>query len=390
MHVQRILQEGLIELIKQFPVVGIIGPRQVGKTTLVKRLINHIEKECLYLDLELPEDQNKLHDPQLFLEQHFDKLVILDEIQRIPDLFPLLRALIDRHRVPGRYIILGSASPDLLKQSSESLAGRIAYKEVAPFNYTEIINHADLNSHWFKGGFPEVFLAGDEGFYQNWMTNFVRTYLERDLPGLGLPASPPLVRRLWTMLAHFHGGIWNASNFSKSLGITIPTVNKYLDFLESAFLISRLQPFHVNLKKRLVKSPKIYIRDSGVLHYLTGIPNFQDLQARVLVGNSWEGYVIEQIRHILPDHIKLYYYRTHNGAESDLVLVRGTTPISCIETKYTAAPKVGKGFQISTADLHTEQNFIITPKSDSYPVSTNIIVCSLHIFLMEHINSIRS
>jgi predicted AAA+ superfamily ATPase len=388
MYIQRKVTSELIKLIDQFPVVGIIGPRQVGKTTLVKNLIDHINKECIYLDLELPEDQSKLYEPQLFLEQHFDKCVILDEIQQIPQIFPVLRGLIDKHRVAGRYVILGSASPDLLKQSSETLAGRIVYKELTPFNLTEISDNFDLNLHWFRGGFPEAFLSTDAGFYRTWMRNFIQTSLERDLPLLGLSVSPILMRRLWTMLAHFHGGIWNASNFAKSLGITIPTVNRYLEFLDAAFIINRLQPFYLNLKKRLVKSPKIYIRDSGILHYLAGISSFQDLQGNVLIGNSWEGYVIEQVKQVLPGEFDLYYYRTHNGTESDLVLVRGNKPLASIEIKYTAAPKLSKGFQISIEDLGTSKNFIINPKSDTYPIGKNVIVCSLFEFISRHIHSI--
>ncbi|MDZ7314472.1 MAG: ATP-binding protein, partial [candidate division KSB1 bacterium] len=351
MYIQRKVTTELIKLINQFPVVAIIGPRQVGKTTLAKHLMDHINKECIYLDLELPEDQAKLYEPQLYLEQHVDKCVILDEIQQIPHIFPVLRGLIDRHRVTGRYVILGSASPDLLKQSSETLAGRIAYKELTPFNLTEISENFNFTLHWFRGGFPEALLSPDEEFYRNWMRNFIQTYLERDLPLLGLSVSPILMRRFWTMLANFHGGIWNASNFAKSLGITVPTVNRYLEFLEAAFIVNRLQPFYINLKKRLVKSPKIYIRDSGILHHLTGILTFHDLQGNVLLGNSWEGYVIEQIRQLVPGEINLYYYRTHNGAESDLVLVRGNEALACIEIKYTAAPALSKGFQISIEDL---------------------------------------
>ena len=388
MYIQRNITTELIKRIDQFPVVGIIGPRQVGKTTLAKYLIDHINKECIYLDLELPEDQSKLYEPQLFLEQHLDKCVILDEIQQIPQIFPVLRGLIDKHKSPGNYVILGSASPALLKQSSETLAGRIAYRELTPFNLTEIPDNSDINRHWFRGGFPQAFLSPDEEFYRNWMRNFIQTYLERDLPLLGMPAAPTLIRRLWTMLAHFHGGIWNASNFAKSLAITVPTVNRYLEFLESAFIINRLQPFYLNLKKRIVKSPKIYIRDSGILHYLTGILNFHNLQGNVLIGNSWEGYVIEQIKQILPHEFDLYYYRTHNGSESDLVLVRGSIPLSCIKIKYTAAPKLSKGFQISIEDLKTNNNFIISPKSDTYPIGKNITVCNLYDFLSQQIHAV--
>ncbi|MFQ5650556.1 MAG: ATP-binding protein [bacterium] len=387
MYIERKNTTELIELIGQFPMVGIIGPRQVGKTTLARHLMNQIDKVCIYLDLELPEDQSKLTDPQLYLQQHLDKCLILDEIQQIPQLFPVLRGLIDKHRVAGRFVILGSASPALLKQSSETLAGRIVYKELAPFNLTEISEHADMHLHWFRGGFPEAFLSRDAGHYRNWMRSFVQTYLERDLPLLGLSVNPILMRRLWTMLAHFHGGIWNASTFAKSLGVTIPTVNRYVDFLEAAFIINRLQPFTLNLKKRLVKSPKIYIRDSGILHYLTGVLSFENLQGHVLIGNSWEGYVIEQIKQILPGEVDLYYYRTHNGTESDLVLVRGNKPLACIEIKYTAAPKLSKGLQIAIEDLGTEANFIIVPQSETYPVGKNIMVCSLFDFLTKHVYS---
>jgi hypothetical protein len=388
MYIYRKITEELIGQINQFPVVGIIGPRQVGKTTLAKELMESIDRECIYLDLELPSDQNKLSEPQLFLEQHFNRCVILDEIQRMPHIFPVLRGLVDKHRVGGRYIILGSASPSLLKQSSESLAGRIIYKELSPFNLIEIADNYDPVLHWFRGGFPDAFLGPDEEFYRTWMRNFIQTYLERDLPLLGLSANPELMRRLWTMLAHFHGGIWNGSNFSRSLGITIPTVNRYLEFLEAAFMVNRLQPFYLNLKKRLVKSPRVYIRDSGILHYLAGVSNFQDLQGNPLIGNSWEGYVIEQVKQVIPADIDLYFYRTHNGSESDLVLVRGNKPLACIEIKYSSSPKVSRGFRISIEDLGTERNFIITPKSDSYPVGDNITVCNLFDFLSRHLDSI--
>lgn len=383
MYVQRAITRDLHTLINQFPVVAIIGPRQVGKTTLARHLMQHLEKPAIYLDLELPEDHSKLRDPVLYLEQHRDECLILDEIQQLPDLFPVLRGLIDRHNIPGRFIILGSASPDLLRQSSETLAGRIAYKELPPFNLTEILDQAEMNLHWFRGGFPPAFLAPSADFHRNWMQNFIQTYLERDLPMLGLSANPTLMRRLLMMLAHFHGGIWNASNFSRALGITSPTVTRYLDFLEAAFIVHRLQPFTLNLKKRLVKSPKIYLRDSGVLHYLAGIVDFETLQGHILIGASWEGYVIEQIKQILAGEIDLYYYRTQNGTESDLVLVRGGTPVSCIEIKYTAAPQISKSLHIAIQDLGTEKNFIIIPHGEPYPVSKNVTVCGLIAFLSQ-------
>ena len=390
MYIQRMITNELIKLMNSFPVVGIIGPRQVGKTSLAKYLIKIIKKDTLYLDLELPEDQSKLSEPQLFLEHYSDKCIILDEIQQMPHLFPVLRALIDKDRQAGRYLILGSASPNLLKQSSETLAGRIVYKQLSPFNLTEIAHEVEMNTHWHRGGFPPALLATDDENFITWMRNFVQTYLERDLPMLGLTVSPTLMRRFWTMLAYFHGGIWNASSFANALGITVPTVNRYLDFLESAFIVNRLQPYYLNIKKRLVKSPKIYLRDSGLLHYLTGIFRFDALLGNIIIGNSWEGYVIEQIQQHIPEEFELYYYRTHNGAESDLVIVHGNKPLACIEIKYTSAPKASKGFSISIADLNTTQNFIITPYSDSYPISENIFVCNLMDFLTEHLPSIIS
>lgn len=387
MYIERSLITELIERINHFPVTCIIGPRQVGKTTLAKRLMNQIEKECIYLDLELPEDQNKLLEPQLYLEQHSEKCVILDEIQRIPQLFPVIRGLIDRHRVPGRFIILGSASPEFLKQSSETLAGRIVYKELTTFNFSEIAKDYDMTQHWFRGGFPDAMLSQNDDICRVWLRNFIQTYLERDLPLLGLTVNPVLMRRLWSMLAHFHGGIWNATNFAKAIGVSSPTINRYVEFLEAAFILNRLQPFFLNLKKRLVKSPKVYIRDSGLLHSLTGITNFETLQGNILLGASWEGYVIEQIKQIVPEEINLYYYRTHNGTESDVVLVRGNKALSCIEIKYTSTPKLSKGFQLSIDDLKTENNFIVIPQSETYRFSQKVIVCSLFELLTKHIKA---
>jgi predicted AAA+ superfamily ATPase len=385
MYVYRKITPNVLGLIRNFPVVGIIGPRQVGKTTLVKELIDEIDKQCIYLDLELPEDFSKLHDPQIYLEQHEEKCVILDEIQRIPNIFSILRALIDRKREPGRFVILGSASPNLLKQSSETLAGRIVYTELSPFNLMEIIKDHDMVDHWFKGGFPDAFLSIKNDIFTTWMRNFIQTYLERDLQLLGLSADSVLMRRLWTMIAHYHGGIWNASTFAKSLGITVPTVNRYINFLEAAFIIRRLEPYYYNLKKRLVKSPKIYIRDTGILHYLVGINNLESLYGHSLIGNSWEGYVIEQIHQMLPDELKLYYYRTHHGAESDLMLVKGTEPKACIEIKYTSQPKQSRGFPIVVDDLKTPINFIITPKSDTYLINKTTHVCNLADFLSKQL-----
>ena len=383
--IARKAEKVILEDLTKFPVVGIAGPRQAGKTTLAKSILNRLGKRAVYLDLELPEDYAKLENPEIYFKDHEDDCVILDEIQTMPELFPILRGVTDRHRVPGRFIILGSASPSLMRKSSDSLAGRIAYTYLSPFNLLELEGEWDLRKHWFFGGFPEPYLSGDEDFTRRWLRNYIQSFIERDLPLLGFPASPQVTRRFMTMLANYQGGIWNASNFAKSMGLSYPTLNRYLDLLEQAFLVARLYPFSYNIKKRLVKSPKVYIRDSGILHSLASIQNYEHLQGNVLIGHSWEGYVIEQIRQAVSPGTDLYFYRTHNGAECDLLLVKGFTPISALEIKYTAAPKISRGFGIAIEDLRTTDNYIITPDSDTYPKTEHITVCSLAEFLNKYI-----
>jgi predicted AAA+ superfamily ATPase len=373
----RLAEGHVLRDLDQFPAVGIVGPRQVGKTTLAKMLINKLDKRVYYLDLELQEDLAKLENPEIYFKTHREECIILDEIQKLPELFPVIRGMIDQFRAPGRFILLGSASPSLIRKSFDSLAGRIAYTQLHPLNIIEMGEQFRMETHWFSGGFPDSILSQDIHASRNWLRNFVQTYTDRELPLLGMPAAPMVTRRFLTMLANYQGGIWNASNFAKSMGLTYPTVNRYLDFLEEAFLITRLNPYSHNIKKRMVKSPKVYIRDSGVLHYLTSVTDFEQLQGNVLIGNSWEGYVIEQIRELVSPDVDLYYYRTHNGAECDLVLVRGLRPLTAIEIKYTAAPRVSKGFSIAVEDLGTRDNYIITPYSESYMKSENVRVCNL-------------
>ncbi|RQW03484.1 MAG: ATP-binding protein, partial [Calditrichaeota bacterium] len=300
MMVNRILLEKIQKSMDFFPVVGIVGPRQCGKTTLVRQLMAESHQKFTYLDCEHPRDLAKLTDPVLFLESNQDKCVVLDEIQAKPGLFPVLRSLIDVQKKPGRYVILGSASPDLIRDSSESLAGRISYHELSPFNILEVHRRSELTNHWFRGGFPDAFLQEDDDLRSEWFYNFVKTYVERDLPMLGLGLSPSVISRFWRMLATIHGNLLNKSNLSKSLEISYPTISRYLDFLEEAFLITQLYPFSANLKKRLVKSPKIYLRDSGVLHHQLNIHNYDELFGHSILGVSWEGYIIEQIRQKLP------------------------------------------------------------------------------------------
>lgn len=383
--IKRLKTQHLIDILNYFPVLGIVGPRQVGKTTLSKLIADTVNKEVIYIDLENPKDQAKLNDPILFFENNENKCVILDEIQRMPELFPILRSMIDQNRVAGRFMILGSASPDLIRDSSESLAGRIAYEELYPFNYLEVSEAIELNDHWIKGGYPDAILAPNDKIRNVWIQNFVQTYVERDLPLLGLNIDRKIIKNLWSMTAHINGNVLNMSNLGKSLELSSVTIKKYLNFLEEAFLIRQLQPFSINLKKRLVKSPKVYVRDSGVLHYLLDIVDMDKLAGHPGVGGSWEGYVIEQICQVVGDDYDPYFYRTQEGAECDLVLVKSNIPIYGIEIKYTSSPKLTKGLRNSFSDLKTKKNFIITPNSDDYLIEESIRVCSLKDFLNNHL-----
>lgn len=382
MHfIERKIKPKILKYIDNFPVIGIIGPRQVGKTSLIKSIAKQLPKESIYLDLEMQTDLDKLQDAEFYLKQHSDKTVIIDEIQRKKELFPLLRALVDINIEPGRFIILGSASPDMIRDSSETLAGRIVYVELYPINFLEVNDKFSLQKHWFRGGFPVPLLTEDSEVRNVWIENFISTYVERDLPLLGLSASPAIIRKLWTMLAHFQGGIWNASKFSNALGITVPTVKRYFNFLEDAYLINVLQPYHANVKKRLVKSPKVYIRDTGILHRLLNIESFNELQEKVIVGASWEGYAIEQIRQSVNKNYKLYYYRTHRGTECDLIITKSEKPVATVEIKYSASGSITKSQTITIKDLRTKSNFIITSNSDDYLLREDMRICTLEKFL---------
>lgn len=372
--IKRNLQKKIINSLKHFPVVGILGSRQVGKTTLAKELQKKYKNRSVYLDLELPSDINKLQDPELFLSQFPDTLVIVDEIQRMPALFPVIRALVDQNRISSRFLILGSASPYLIKQASESLAGRIIYHELTPF-YLEEIGHEkeNIKNLWLKGGYPDSYLTKNDDLSFTWREAFVRSYLERDIPQLGIRIPSLQLRRFWTMLAHSHGQLWNASQMANSLGITGPTVKHYLDILTGTFIIRQLQPFHINIKKRLIKSPKIYIRDSGLLHTLLKNNSLEDLQSHPLVGSSWEGFIIEQIMNMLPEHWEKYFYRTNAGAEIDLIVIAENQPIA-IEVKYSSTPKVSKGFWTAYKDIGCKKGFVVYPGKDYYPIDKNIFI----------------
>jgi uncharacterized protein len=382
--IQRLVKSRIEKLTKHFPVVAILGPRQIGKTTLAKSIIQSIDKKVIYLDLELPADLNKLNNPQIFFEANQEHCIIIDEVQRKPDLFPVIRAVTDRHRVPGRFIILGSASPELLKQSSESLVGRIVYTELPGFLVQEIRDRYHVNDLWLRGGFPEPFLMNDPEIIQEWHNSFILTYIERDLPSLGLSAEPLILNRFLQMLAHNHGGLLNLANFARSLGISSPTVSKYANFFENAFLIRTLTPRYTNVKKRLVKSPKIYLRDSGLLHHLHGISDYNQLLGHPILGPSWEGFVIEQIISSLKPGISYSFYRTAEGAECDLILSKGVNIMACIEVKFSDSPKTTKSFTTAVQDLECDNNYIIIPDCpEPYPLREDVTVCDLEWFIQK-------
>ncbi|HFE65589.1 MAG TPA: ATP-binding protein [Caldithrix sp.] len=380
--VERQLESRILKLAEHFPAIAILGPRQAGKTTLAKMLYPKISKPANYLDLENPSDVARLQNPLSYFSTNKKNCIIIDEIQRQPELFPVLRSVIDEYRVPSRFIILGSANPQLLKLSNETLAGRIVYTELTPFNFIEIKSLADMQTHWLRGGFPEPFLIEDDEIREEWFNSFIMTYIERDLPNLGLKTSSPTMYRFLSMLAHSHGQLLNKSNLGKSLEMSVPMISRYIDFLENAFLVCQLKPFFVNLKKRLVKSPKVYLRDSGILHHLLKIGDYNTLLGHPVIGHSWEGYVIEQIRSVLGNRYEYFYYRTQDRTECDLVITEKFSPIACVEIKFTDSPKKTKSLTIAIQDIGTEKNYIIVPGTiEPYFIEKNLQVCGLAAFL---------
>jgi predicted AAA+ superfamily ATPase len=369
--VKRLIQ-GRIEMsLSRYSVVGILGPRQVGKTTLAEMIMERVKKKVSYLDLELPSDLNKLRDPELYLSRLADMLIIIDEIQRMPSLFPLLRALVDRKKTAGRFLILGSASPELIRHSAESLAGRIIYHELSPFILKEI-DGSKIQKLWLRGGYPQSYLSKNNSDSFAWREAFVKTYLEMDIPQLGIRIPAQQLRRFWTMIAHSHGQLWNASKIAGSLGISAPTVKHYLDILEETFIVRQIQPYHSNLKKRLVKSPRVYIRDSGMLHTLLNIRTLEELYGHPSLGSSWEGFIVEQIIRLLPDRWQVFFYRTGAGAEIDLVLFDSRHKSVAVEIKYSVSPKVERGFWNAYEDLSCQKGYVIYPGTESYPVGKNV------------------
>lgn len=373
--IQRRLDADLIASLNRFPVVGLIGARQVGKTTLARHVGQQLQGTALYLDLESLADSAKLAQPELYLDMHADKLVIIDEIQRLPALFPVLRALVDKNRRNGRFLILGSASPALIRQSAESLAGRIIYHELAPLCLAETGQTAgDVQRLWVRGGFPESYLSASDLEAATWRNAFVRTHLERDIPALGLRVAAAAMQRFWMMLAHCHGQLWNAQKIAASLGVSGPTARHYLDILQDTFMVRQLPPFHANIKKRLVKTPKVYLRDSGLLHSLLGLETVDHLLGHPGAGASWEGWVIEQICAILPASWKFWFYRTGAGAEIDLIVEpAGGAPLLAIEIKLAHQLAPSKGFWSALADLPKARGFVVGPVDEVFPLGRDVL-----------------
>jgi uncharacterized protein len=376
----RFIQEELLDLLGEFPAIAITGPRQAGKTTLAKQLGTRLPVQVIYIDLENPRDENKLNDPVLFFENNADKCIILDEIQRRKDLFPVLRAMIDQNRRPARFILSGSASPEFIRDSSESLAGRIIYKELTPLHLLEL-DAADEKNVLIRGGFPNSLLSGSDKMSLQWREGFIQTYVEKDLPLMGLPVTPVESRRILRMLAHLQGQLVNYASLAKSLGVSSPSIKKYLQFLEHAFLIELLEPFTGKTGKRITKSPKVYLRDSGVLNYLLGIYTYNDLLAHPHAGAIWEGFVIQQIRSVLPFNTDRCFYRTQHGAEIDLVISLANQQRIGVEIKFSSAPALTRGNYEAMKDLNLQHLYVITPTNDTYHLKENVEVTGTAAFL---------
>jgi len=380
-YIERELTEKIHQKLAQLPGATILGPRQCGKSTLAKAIISGIEN-AVYLDLERPSDLSRLRDPEAFFSIHTDQLICLDEIQRVPEIFRVLRSIIDEDPRNGRFIILGSASPELLRQSSETLAGRISHLELTPFLLSEVSSGDHLpilRNLWLRGGFPRSYLAAGETQSFGWRQDFIRAFLERDIPQLGLRIPGKNLERFWKMVAHLHGQLLNSSKLGESLGVSHHTVRSYVDVLEFTFVLRVLLPYEANLKKRLIRSPKIYVRDSGLLHALLDIESHDDLLGHPVYGASWEGFVIENVLSVLPDW-RAFFYRTSSGSEIDLILTRGKRRIA-IECKASSSPDLNRGFWNAVNDLEIEEVWVIAPVRDSYPVEKNVKVAPLWKFM---------
>jgi hypothetical protein len=385
--IKRRLQSQIIEALERSPSVALLGPRQVGKTTIALNISE--TTPSVYLDLENRRDLQKVQDIEAFHGENSDKLVVLDEVQRLPEIFASLRGIIDLERRKGnragQYLFLGSASIELLQQSSESLAGRIAYMELHPIDATEYSDNGldKLNSLWVRGGFPESLLSASDQNSLDWRHDFIKTYLERDIPQLGPRIPAETLERFWTMLAHNQGSVLNASHLARNLDVSGTTIGRYLDLMADLLLVRRLKPWTSNVGKRLVKSPKIYVRDSGITHALLNIPDYNNLLGHPVVGGSWEGFVIENIMSVVPARVQPYYYGTPRGAEIDLVLEFPGGAKWAIEIKRNSAPSISKGFYSGCEDIKPDKRFVVYSGLESFSMGEGITAIPLPNLMQE-------
>lgn len=385
---KRLITEQIKEEIEDTPAVTLLGARQVGKTTLAQMIAK--QKSSVYLDLETPGDLAKLADPVQFLKGNSDKLIILDEIQRAPDLFMVLRGIIDKNRAVCKegeqFLLLGSASMDLLHQSSESLAGRIGYVDMGGLNILET-GEENARPLWFRGGFPNIYLAKNDSVAMRRLENIIRTYLERDIPQIGFNVPATRLRRLWTMLAHLQGETVNYHKIAANLEVDRKTVNHYIDILIDLLLIRRIHPLHANVKKRLIKSPRYYVRDSGILHRLLDIGGYDSLLSNPILGKSWEGFVIENIHSVLPRFCETYFYQTSAGSKIDLVIKMPNAEVWAVEIKYGVAPKLSKHYSRTCDDIGATQKYVVYGGDDEFPIRDGVRVISLERMMKKLISS---
>ena len=374
--INRHLKSKILSDLETFPSVAILGSRQCGKSTLAK-LIGQNISNFLYVDLEKKSDFQMVSNSELFFQANRNKVICIDEIQLLPELFSSLRSEIDEFRHNGRFIFLGSASRELLQKSSQSLAGRIGYRELTPFILSELIEPSfDLKLHWFRGGYPNSFFANDDEKSMIWLENFIKTYIERDIPMLGIGISSIHLKRFIEIISGLHGQLVNLSRIGESLGLSHTTIRNYIDLFEQCYIIRVLQPYEKKIKKRIVKTPKLYFRDSGILHSLINVASFNELMGNIAFGASWEGYAIENIITMLPDW-KHSFYRTSTGDEIDLIIEKGNKKIA-IEFKISSAPKLSKGFWNSIEDLEITEAFIVTPNENSFKIKDNVTITNLN------------
>jgi predicted AAA+ superfamily ATPase len=380
-YIERNLSGDLQKSLLHNPVTALVGPRQCGKSTLARHILKN-QENVLFLDLELPSDLRKLDDPEFFLREHADRLVCIDEIQQRPDLFPILRAMVDLDRRPGRFLILGSASRDLIRRGGETLAGRIHYLELTPFVWPELQTGAErkkwnFKNHWWRGGFPPAFLTDDEVQSVAWRRDLIQDYLSRDIPQFGFSIPAPTMRRFWQMLAHYHGGLLNTSKLGQSFDVSHKTVRKYLAIMEETFMVRVLQPLEINLKKRLVKSPKVYLRDSGLLHTLLEIETPTDLYGHPAFGASWEGWGLEQIITAMPLW-QPSFYRSSSGEEIDLIMDKGRRRVA-FEFKASLSPHLSRGFSGTLEGLQPEKTWVVCPMTEpGYPLRPKVRVVGIN------------